>query len=103
MMDTRIFEKDSNCVTRKIGAETVIVPVRATVADLRAIYTLNESATEIWHCIDGHTSAQQIAKFLCSVYEVPPSEAERDVDELLNALSLAGLIHPRADETAKVI
>jgi hypothetical protein len=91
-MVTRIFEKDTNCVTRQIGTETIIVPVRASAADLRAVYTLNESATEIWHRIDGHTSVQQLVDEFCSVYEVSPSEAEGDVGELLDTLSSAGLI-----------
>ena len=91
-MGTRIFEKDSNCVTRQIGTETIIVPVRASAADLRAIYTLNESATEIWHRVDGRTSVQQIAQHLCSVYEVQLPEAEGDVGELLNTLNSAGLV-----------
>jgi hypothetical protein len=96
-MGTRIFEKDSNCVTRQIGTETIIVPVRASAADLRAIYTLNESATEIWYRIDGSTSVKQIAQHLCSVYEVPLPEAEGDVGELLNTLSSAGLVCLKGD------
>lgn len=91
-MGARIFEKDSNCVTRQIGTETIIVPVRASAADLRAIYTLNESATEIWYRIDGRTSVHQIAQHLCSVYEVQLPEAEGDVGELLNTLNSAGLV-----------
>jgi hypothetical protein len=96
-MGIRIFEKDTNCVTRQVGTETIIVPVRASAADLRAVYTLNESATEIWHRIDGHASVQQLVDELCSVYEVSPSAAERDVGELLDTLSSAGLIYLTGD------
>jgi hypothetical protein len=91
-MGMRIFEKDGNSVTRRIGAETIIVPVRASVADLRAVYTLNESATEIWHHIDGRTTEQQLVDEVCAIYEVTPLEAERDVGGLLETLSSAGLI-----------
>ncbi len=88
----RVFEKDGLCVTRRIGAEIIIVPVKASVADLRAVYTLNESAAEIWHRIDGRTTEQQLVDEICSMYEVPVPEAERDVGEALDTLSSAGLI-----------
>ena len=91
-MGIRVFEKDDQCVTRRIGSETIIVPVKASVADLRAVYTLNESATEIWHLIDGRTTEHQLVDEMCSIYEVSPSEAERDVGDILETLSSAGLI-----------
>ena len=102
-MDTRVFEKDTNCVTRQIGTETIIVPVRASAADLRAVYTLNESATNIWHRIDGHACVQQLVDEFCSVYEVSPSDAERDIGELLTNLSSAGLIYLPGDHAKHAV
>ena len=99
-MITRILEKDVNCVTRQIGTETVIVPVAASVADLRAVYTLNESATEIWQRLDGQTTVGRIIDTFCLLYDVSPSEAERDVAEFLSILSSAGLIRAKEDPSA---
>jgi len=95
-----MFEKEANCVTRQIETETIIVPVGASAANLRAVYTLNESATEIWQRIDGQTSVERIVNAFCSLYEVSPSEAERDVAEFLSALSSAGLIRVQEDPSA---
>jgi hypothetical protein len=102
-MGTRIFKKDTNCVTRQIGTETIIVPVRASAADLRAVYTLNESAMEIWHLIDGHASVQELVDEVCFLYEVSPSDAERDVGELLDTLSSAGLIYLTGDHAKQAV
>lgn len=99
-MDIRMFEKEANCVTRQIGTETIIVPVRASAANLRAVYTLNESATEIWRRIDGQTNVERIVHAFCSLYNVSPSEAEQDVAEFLSVLSSAGLIRAQEDPSA---
>ena len=99
-MAARMFEKDVNCVTRQIGTETIIVPVRASAANLRAVYTLNESATELWQRIDGQTSVERIVNAFCSLYDVSPSDAERDVAEFLTLLSSAGLVRAQEDPGA---
>jgi len=98
-MDARILQKDANCVTRQIGSETIIVPVRASAAHLRAVYTLNESATEIWQRIDGQASVEEIVNAFCSLYDISPIEAEPDVAEFLTLLNSAGLVSAREDPT----
>ncbi len=91
-MENRVFDKDPNCVTRTIGCETVIVPVRGCAADLRAIYSLNESAAEIWLRLDGRRNDRELSEHLASIYEITASEALADVNALLETLSSAGLV-----------
>jgi hypothetical protein len=61
-MGIRVFRKDIECVTRQIGDETIIVPIRANAADLTAVYTLNESASMVWRHIDGSRSGRSVNK-----------------------------------------
>ena len=96
-MLTKCFIKESDFVTRCIGGETILVPVRSHVADLDSIYTLNESGTLIWDLIDGCTSVSQIVEAICSAYDVAPEEAATDVVELLSSLEVARLIRPSVD------
>ena len=102
-MGTRVFRKDSSCVTRQIGDETIIVPIRANAADLTAVYTLNESASRVWQCIDGQSTVAHLVNVICSEYDVTLPEAERDVMTLIGSLESAGLVmlaHPeRSDLT----
>jgi hypothetical protein len=81
-------------VTRRIAGETILVPVAGDVADLDAIYTLNEVGSFIWHLIDGRRSAQAIAEAVSAEYDVTLEQAARDVDELLTALEAKGLARP---------
>ncbi|MBP1729721.1 MAG: hypothetical protein H6Q55_150 [Deltaproteobacteria bacterium] len=91
-MGIRVFRKDCSCVTRQIGDETIIVPIRANAADLTAVYTLNESASFVWQCIDGQRSVAQLVDVLFSEYEVALPEGEQDVMTLVGGLESAGLI-----------
>jgi hypothetical protein len=78
-------------VTRRIAGETIIVPVTGDVADLDAVYTLNEVGSFIWHLIDGRQSAQAIAEAVSAEYDVALERAALDVDELLTTLEAKGL------------
>jgi hypothetical protein len=78
-------------VTRRIAGETILVPVTGNVADLDAVYTLNEVGSFIWHLIDGERSAQALAEAVCAEYDVAPERAALDVDELLTTLEAKGM------------
>jgi len=88
----KYFTKERNFVTRCIGGETIIVPVRTNVADLDSIYTLNEVGTLIWELMDGQKNVKQIVESIWNTYEVTPEEAEKDTLVFLNSLREAGLI-----------
>ena len=81
-------------VTRRIAGETILVPVTGHVADLDAIYTLNEVGSFIWHLIDGRRSAQAIAEAVNAEFDVMLERAALDVDELLTALEAKGFSRP---------
>lgn len=89
---TTTFRPRPDCVTRSIGDETIIVPVRSHVADLDAIYTLNEVGSVIWRCLDGQTRFDQIVSSLCAIYDVDTAEAAQDAVEFLHVLQAAGLV-----------
>ena len=87
------YAKDENVVTRKIAGETIIVPIKRTVADLKAIFTLNEMAGVIWERIDGHTSVGALISSIYREFRVAPEEVIRDVVSLLTSFEDSGLIH----------
>lgn len=79
-------------VTRVVGDETVVVPVRAGVANLEAIFTMNAVGTAIWRHIDGVATAQDLAQRLCDEFDVTPTEALADVTDYLSLLASKGLV-----------
>ncbi len=87
-----IYKKTEDIVTRSIAGETILVPVRAHVADLNAVYTLNEVGSRAWQLIDGKTSLSSIVQTLVMEYEVESGTVEQDIGELIDSLHEAGLI-----------
>ena len=65
-----IPKKNSKIVARKTGSEYVLVPVRDNIADMEAVYTLNETGAFIWDLIDGKRSIKEIAEELVKEFEV---------------------------------
>ncbi len=56
----QIYVKKTDCVTRQIAGETIIVPIRGQVGDLESIYLLNGVGTRIWEVIDGRRGVTEI-------------------------------------------
>ncbi len=91
---TKRFTRGNDLVTRCVAGETIIVPVRAHVAELDSIFTLNEVGTLIWELIDARTRVGQIAEAIYRAYDIAPEEAAEDLIEFLGCLESAGLIRP---------
>jgi hypothetical protein len=87
-----VYRTAPDLVTRKVGDEAVIVPIRNRVGDLESVFTLNEVALSIWNLIDGRNTVSEIASRLSAEYEVESDEAAKDVEELLVRLLDAGLV-----------
>ncbi len=89
---SEIPRRSDGYVTRTVGDEMVMVPVRAGVANLEAIFTLNAVAAAIWRRIDGQTAARQLADGVADEFAVTPDQALADVNEFLGLLAAKGLL-----------
>ncbi len=93
-LNTR-FSKSDDFVTRKVGGDTLIVPIKGGISDLEAIYTLNEVGSLIWTLIDGERTAEQIVYAICADYEVNRETATADVLTLITELETEGIIRQK--------
>lgn len=89
---SRCFSKHPDIVARKIGDECVLVPIRANVADLEAIYTLNPVGARIWELLDGERDGYVVLETLVREFDVSPEQARSDLIEFLEQLREAGII-----------
>jgi hypothetical protein len=92
MVSETVYRPTSDVVTRKVGDESVIVPVRSHVADLDAVVTLNPVGARIWELLDGRRDVDTIAGAISEEYEVEPETARADVDEFIRGLEEAKLV-----------
>lgn len=88
-------ERSADVVTRNIGGETILVPVRQRVGDLDHVFTLTPVATTIWGGMDGRRDVRELAALVCDEYDVEPQKAEEDLKSFVGELRAAGLIEIR--------
>ena len=88
------FRPSADIVCRRVGDESVLVPVRNNVGNLDSVYTLSAVAARIWELLDGARDTQAVADALCEEYDIDVATAMHDVEELLTALEGAGLVQP---------
>ena len=80
----------ANQVSTALGGDTVILG-----ADAGQYFGLNEVGARVWELVQEPVSVASICDVLCAEYEVAKDVCERDVLELLNALSQNGLLDVR--------
>ena len=96
-----VLARDPAAVTRRLGNQTVILPVRQGVPDPVAVYSLNETGSFIWDRCDGVTEVGAIVQALLEAFAVEPSQAWRDAAALIADLRVEGLLLERPAATAE--
>ena len=87
-----IYRQDDSIVSRRIEDEVILVPIRQNVADMESIYTLSEVGARIWEQIDGRRTTAEILHLIVEEFEVTEEEAEKDLKEFIEQLSVIGAI-----------
>jgi hypothetical protein len=73
------YKRNENFVFRKIGDETILVPIKDNVGDMGSIYNLNEVGAFILEKLDGENRLLDIKNMILEEFEVPPEKAEVDL------------------------
>jgi hypothetical protein len=91
MMGSR-FCQASNVVTRNIGGEVFLVPVKGKLADLQRLFVLNKLGEYIWQQLDGARTQQEMVAAILERFEVDENHAAADLEEFLGQLKEANLV-----------
>lgn len=86
------YRKKGEIVTRSIAGETILVPIRAKLADMEQLIVLDGIGDFVWERLDGKTEVTAIVDAVANEYDVDKETARQDVREFLDALVKAGLI-----------
>ena len=79
-----ILSRSQSIVTTKTGNEYVLVPISNNVADMKSVYTLNETGAFIWEHINGENSVEDIINEMTTEYEIDYITASEDVYSFIN-------------------
>jgi hypothetical protein len=93
-MDVDGLTLDSVCVpsddvvAREIEGEIIIVPLVAGIGDADdELYTLNETAHELWNRLDGERTLGQVAAELEEEFAAPLEDIQADVVGFASAMA----------------
>lgn len=85
------YRSGGRVVVRKIGEDTLLVPVSGTAAGGR-VYPVNETALAVWTCLTEGKTVRETAEALMQAYAVLSDEALRDVKATARAFVEEGLL-----------
>jgi hypothetical protein len=89
----KVYAPSEDVVVREIEGEIVIVPLASGIGDMEdELFTLNETARDIWKRIDGSTPLAAVVRDLAMEYEAPAALIEGDVVGLLEELLVRRMI-----------
>jgi len=72
--------------SRKVGAEQILVPVKDNMTDLKAMLSLNASASLLWDNLSADSSLESLSDVLCEQYEIDKKTAQTDVEQFVRTL-----------------
>lgn len=79
MTDTdTIFTRAPGIVVRDTGEDYVLVPVTNNIADMKSVYTLNNTGAFIWNRLDGTKTVKDIAAEVEQEFDVDADTALKD-------------------------
>jgi hypothetical protein len=93
--DEQIFMRSRSVVSRRVGGETLIVPVRGKVGDLASIYSFNGTGSLIWQLLDTPRTLAELIDAVEHEYAVAPEKAQNDVKQFLNDMLSVELVSVR--------
>lgn len=86
------YRQTTNIVARAIAGDTMLVPIRGRLADLRRVFLLEGAGGFVWRQLASPVSVTEIAERLSEEYEVSATDAMEDVRGFLAALETAQLV-----------
>jgi len=79
-------------VCRKVAGETLLVPIRGTVAEIDRLFSLDGVAIDIWNALGKPCAVTSLVDLLVGEYSVGREKAESDVSGFLRDLLARGLV-----------
>lgn len=79
-------------VLRQVMGSYVVIAVGAASKSFRGMVKLNDTAADIWKCIDCGFSQKEICDMLFEKYDAPREKIESDVDAVIHNLAEQGFV-----------
>jgi hypothetical protein len=84
--------RNTAIVSRDVAGETIVVPICRGVGDLDSVYTFNPVGRSLWRLLESGQTAEELANWVATHYEVDAKQALADVQGYLSELQEIGLV-----------
>ena len=91
------YGKNEDFVYRRIGDETILVPIKDNVRDMGSIYNLSEVGAFVWEHLDGKQSLSGIKDRIFEEFNVSSDLAKKDLSDFIAQLKEIGAVVASGD------
>ncbi len=91
-LEEQLLLRSRAVVSRVVGGETLIVPIRGKVGDLASIYSFNETGSLMWRRLETPRTLAELVADVAQEYNVEHHRVEQDVKQFVNDVLLVGLV-----------
>ena len=81
------MEIKKDMIMRKVGNETILVPMGNALKEHNGLFMLSETACFLWEQLPDCSSVLELAEKLYNEYDVSQEQALADTQEFVNKLS----------------
>lgn len=87
-----LYTRNPDFIFRKIVDEMILVPIHKNIADMDAIFTLNEVGAFVWAQIEQPCSLDEIQESLVDEFDADPKIIQSDLRQFLAEMISLGAV-----------
>lgn len=87
-----IYKLKDGFVLRKIGAQTMAVPVGKLTSEIHGMIALSESGALLWNLLLQGADKEKLVSALLDEYEIDRQTAEKDTEKFIEGLVEQGAL-----------
>lgn len=92
MTNEQHYKRSPNVLQRRLGNESLLVPVKGNLADMQTVFSLNPTGETLWQALEQPRDTDGLVRELIAAFKVDEPTARRDVEVFVAALAARGLI-----------
>lgn len=86
------MKQSPDFLLRDVADSVVLVPVGAATQRFPGMITLNETGKFLWNALETEQTLETLTAKLLEEYDVPPQQAQADVEAFLKKLAAVGAV-----------
>ena len=91
-MTEKRYQRNEDFISRKIVEEIILVPIKQNVAEMEAVFTLNEVGAFLWEQLGQPRSLSELHNAVLDEFEADPAIVLEDIEAFLNEAEAFGAV-----------